>query len=108
MTAPVLVGPSPSGGGPTPSLIPAPDCTRRTIDPLTYLTTRERQVLVLVANGHTNWAIGRRLGLGEQTVKTRVTSILRKLKVADRTQAATVALRLELIWLDEINIPEGL
>jgi DNA-binding NarL/FixJ family response regulator len=78
-----------------------------TAEPRTYLTTRERQALVLAANGHTNRAIGRALGIGEETVKTRMQSILRKLRVNDRCQAVAVALRLGLVKLEEVNIPEG-
>jgi DNA-binding NarL/FixJ family response regulator len=77
------------------------------VEPRTYLTRRERQVLVLVANGNTNRAIANAQGLSEETVKTRVKSILRKLRVNDRAQAAAVGIRLELIRLDEVEIPAG-
>jgi DNA-binding NarL/FixJ family response regulator len=78
-----------------------------TTQPRTYLTARERQALLLAANGHTNRAIGRLLGIGEETVKTRMQSVLRKLRVNDRTQAATVALRLGVLRMDEIDVPDG-
>lgn len=76
-------------------------------DPRTYITARERQVLVLIANGNTNRAIARRLELTEETVKSRMQSILRKLRVGDRAQAVAVALRLGLLDLEEVEIPEG-
>lgn len=80
---------------------------RLTTEPRTYLTRRERDALVLAANGHTNQAIARRLGVGVETVKTRMKSILAKLRVNDRTQAVAVGLRLGLIGLDEVAVPAG-
>jgi DNA-binding NarL/FixJ family response regulator len=78
-----------------------------TTEPRTYLTSRERQALVLAANGHTNRSIGRQLGVGEETVKTRMQSILRKLRVNDRAQAVAVALRIGVLRLEEIDVPAG-
>ncbi|MGZ8647865.1 MAG: response regulator [Solirubrobacteraceae bacterium] len=57
------------------------------------LTPREREVLALVGRGMANKAIARELGLAEKTVKAHVSSILGKLGVADRTQAALYAVR---------------
>jgi len=57
------------------------------------LTHRESQVLELMVNGHTNRAIAAELVLGEETIKTHVGSIYRKLGVADRSQAVAHALR---------------
>ncbi len=57
------------------------------------LTQRESEVLELMVRGLTNRAIARELILGEETVKSHVGSILRKLEVRDRTQAAATALR---------------
>ncbi len=57
------------------------------------LTPREREVLALIGRGMANKAIARELGLAEKTVKTHVSSILAKLGVADRTQAALYAVR---------------
>jgi DNA-binding NarL/FixJ family response regulator len=51
----------------------------RTDDPLATLTAREREVLELMAEGHTNAGVARRLWLTERTVETHVTSILAKL-----------------------------
>ena len=62
-------------------------------DPLEPLTPRERQVLGLIAHGHSNRQIARDLAIGEQTVKTHVRSILTKLGLQDRVQAAIFALR---------------
>jgi DNA-binding NarL/FixJ family response regulator len=57
------------------------------------LTGREREVLALVARGLPNKLIARELGIAEKTVKTHVSSILAKLGVTDRTQAALLAVR---------------
>jgi two-component system, NarL family, response regulator LiaR len=57
------------------------------------LTNREREVLGLLARGLANKAIARELGVTEKTVKAHVGSILRKLGLTDRTQAALYAVR---------------
>jgi two-component system, NarL family, response regulator LiaR len=57
------------------------------------LTEREREVLALVARGLPNKLIARELGIAEKTVKTHVSSLLAKLGVTDRTQAALMAVR---------------
>ena len=57
------------------------------------LTERELEVLRLIAAGLNNRQIADRLVISEKTVKTHVSSILGKLHVEDRTQAAVYALR---------------
>lgn len=57
------------------------------------LSHRESSVLELMVHGHTNRVIAARLMLGEETIKTHVSSIFRKLAVSDRTQAVAFALR---------------
>jgi DNA-binding NarL/FixJ family response regulator len=57
------------------------------------LTQRESEVLQLMVHGVSNKAIAKRLVLGEETVKTHVSSIFRKFDVRDRTQAVAYALR---------------
>ena len=54
------------------------------------LRLRERQVLALIADGFTNKQIGERLGLAEKTVKNYVSSVLAKLGLERRTQAAVL------------------
>jgi DNA-binding NarL/FixJ family response regulator len=61
------------------------------------LSQREAEVLRLLARGLANKEIARALGLGEQTVKTHVSSLLAKLGVRSRTQAALLAAELGLI-----------
>ncbi|MEZ4767397.1 MAG: response regulator transcription factor [Caldilineales bacterium] len=57
------------------------------------LTERELEVLRLLAQGMSNRELAQTLGISEKTVKTHVSSILSKLDVADRTQAALLAQR---------------
>jgi DNA-binding NarL/FixJ family response regulator len=61
---------------------------------LLTLTPREREVLALLARGLTNAQLARELVVSEKTVKTHVSSILAKLRLSDRTQAALFAARL--------------
>jgi DNA-binding NarL/FixJ family response regulator len=84
------VGPSPSGGGPVPSLTP-----------------RLLEVLHLAANGYPNKSIGRQLGTTEDTVKSQMARILRRMHVDDRAQAVAVGMRLGLIRMDQITIPRA-
>lgn len=60
---------------------------------LERLTERERDVLLLVAEGKSNKEVGRKLNLTEGTVKGYVSAIFEKLGVNDRTQAALIAHR---------------
>lgn len=57
------------------------------------LTRREREVLALIAEGKSNREIARSLKVSEKTVKAHVSSVLSKLGVQDRTQAAVYAVR---------------
>jgi len=59
---------------------------------LATLSEREREVLVLIADGLTNRQIGARLSLAEKTVKNYVSSMLSKLGLQRRTQAVAVQL----------------
>ncbi len=61
------------------------------------LTRRESQVLQLIANGLSNQDIAAELGIVVKTVKVHVSNILKKLGVADRTQAAVYAIRMGLV-----------
>jgi DNA-binding NarL/FixJ family response regulator len=64
---------------------------------LPQLTPREEEVLRLLATGDTNKQIGRRLALSDETVKSHVASIFRKLEVRDRTRAAVLAVKAGLV-----------
>ncbi len=67
------------------------------------LTERENDVLMLVAQGKANKQIASELYLSEKTVKAHVSSILMKLGVQSRTQAALHAVRTGLVSLEELG-----
>lgn len=67
---------------------------RRDADPL---TSREQQVLALVAEGYSNKLVANQLGIRERTVKNHLTGIMTKLRASDRTHAVVTAVRLG--WL---------
>ena len=62
---------------------------------LDALTSREREVLAELTKGRSNREIARALNVSEKTVKAHVSSVLAKLGVQDRTQAALLAVRHE-------------
>ena len=63
------------------------------------LTSREIDVLRLIANGNSNKQIAGQLSIGEATVKSHTTNILSKLQANDRTHAVAIALRRGIIDL---------
>ena len=65
------------------------------------LSTREMEILKHITRGLSNKEIAKALGISRQTVKNHMTSILRKLAVNDRTQAAVYALRRGWIRLQD-------
>lgn len=67
------------------------DDGRRPSHPVDGLSKREQDILRLVAGGHSNKEVGRELDLQEKTVKHYMTSILQKLHVRNRTEAALMA-----------------
>jgi len=68
--------------------------------PLAQLSNREREVLLLIAEGLSNQAIAEHLLISETTVKTHVGNVLAKLDLADRTQAAVWAWRRKIVQTD--------
>ena len=77
-----------------PRLRPARPDGRRLVSPSSVLTARERQVLELIGQGATNREIGEALCISERTAAVHVSSILRKLGVDNRVQAAALAVSL--------------
>ena len=75
--------------------------TQSTQDSDEVLSAREVQILVAIASGNSNKEISKLLKISDQTVKNHITSILRKLKIKDRTAAVVRALREGWITLDE-------
>jgi DNA-binding NarL/FixJ family response regulator len=69
----------------------------RTTERLRTLTQRERDVLRLLADGHSNEEIGKRLFISPETVRTHVRKAMAKLDADTRTQAVATALRQSLI-----------
>jgi DNA-binding NarL/FixJ family response regulator len=65
--------------------------------PLDALSEREREVLVLLAQGASNRDIAEKLYITEGTVKNHVSSILTKLQAENRTRAADIARRYGLV-----------
>lgn len=78
-------------GKPQPSSLPEP------------LSSREQEVLALIAKGLGNREIAETLFLSEKTVKTHVANILQKLNVKSRTQAALYAMRENLLGEEREN-----
>jgi DNA-binding NarL/FixJ family response regulator len=68
------------------------------------LSDREMEILAGVAEGCSNKEIGRRCGISDQTVKNHLTTVLRKLKVTDRTEAVVIALRHRWLKLESIKV----
>ena len=64
------------------------------------LTNRELGVLQLIVQGRSNKEIASKLVISEATVKTHINSLLAKLGVTDRTQAATAAIQRGIVHLD--------
>lgn len=70
-----------------------PDAAGATHPDVERLTAREREVLGGLGRGLTNRQLADELFVSEKTIKTHVSSVLAKLRVADRTQAALFAVR---------------
>ena len=93
-----------------------PTMTRRVLDRLrnasrveeagafSELTDQERRVLAIIADGSSNREIAERMGLAEKTVRNYVSSILAKLALASRSQAAAYAIRNRLPELEEDEV----
>jgi DNA-binding NarL/FixJ family response regulator len=69
------------------------------------LSPREMEILEMVTNGLSNKEIAAKLQISQQTVKNHMTSILKKLNVEDRTQAAVNALRRGWVRIKDTNAP---
>ena len=74
---------------------PASERRRKTDERLERLTPQERRILMLIADGLTNRQIAGEMHLAEKTVKNYVSSLLAKLGMERRTQAAVFAARLD-------------
>jgi two-component system NarL family response regulator len=70
------------------------------------LTPREFDVLEQIVHGHSNKEIATALDISEATVKTHINSLLGKLGVTDRTQAATAAIQRGIVPLESLRKPK--
>ncbi len=70
------------------------------------LTIRELDVLEQIVQGKSNKEIGTELDISEATVKTHINSLLSKLGVTDRTQAATAAIRRGIVPYESLRKPQ--
>lgn len=77
-----------------PAPWPAPQRSAPTLPEPPSLTPRQQEVLALLLAGYSNKAMGRVLGLSDETVKNHVSAILRAFGVATRTQAVMAASRM--------------
>lgn len=66
-------------------------------DKIDFLTKRELEVLIQVANGMSNKEIALNLDISERTVKNHISNIFKKIDVSDRTQAAVFAIKNNII-----------
>jgi LuxR family transcriptional regulator of spore coat protein len=73
---------------------------------VTGLTARQRQVLLLAANGNTNAAIGAWLGITPHSVAEILTAAYRRLGASDRAQAVAIALAVGELGVHQIHIPD--
>ena len=73
---------------------------------MTGLTARQRQVLLLAANGNTNQQIATWLGITAQSVAEILSAAYRRLGATDRAQAVAIALAVGELGVHEIHIPQ--
>jgi DNA-binding NarL/FixJ family response regulator len=92
----IFLANSASTNGSAPSSRP-PVAAGGEVDEDVALTRREREILALVAEGHSNRELARMLWVTEQTVKFHLSNIYRKLDVANRTEASRWAHRNGLV-----------
>ncbi len=73
----------------------------RTLSPVDRLSSREREVLQLIAEGHTNQAAAHVLNVSAKTVETHRTNLTKKLKARNLPDLVRIALKHRLTFLDE-------
>ncbi|MCZ0939069.1 MAG: response regulator transcription factor [Caldilineaceae bacterium] len=73
----------------------------RTLSPVDRLSSREREVLQLIAEGHTNQAAANILNISAKTVETHRTNLVKKLEARNLPDLVRIALKYRLTFLDE-------
>ena len=91
---------SPEVAGPVVSALVAAPPRSSDLDPLDQLTSRERQVLQLIAEGHSNREIASHLHLSEKTVEKHRSHLMAKLKIHDTAGLVRFAIKHGLVALD--------
>ncbi len=84
--------------GPDPVDIPADPTSR---EPLSSLTAREREILVLVSQGKSNRRVASSLGISEKTVRNHLSAVFSKVGASDRTQAVVMGIRGGIVSIGE-------
>jgi DNA-binding CsgD family transcriptional regulator len=74
---------------------------------LAALTSREMEIISLLAEGASSGEIGRTLGISERTVETHARAIVRKLDAKNRTHAVVIALRNGTIAFPKKRVAAG-
>ncbi|MFD9339721.1 response regulator transcription factor [Streptomyces sp. NPDC060028] len=75
----------------------APACR----EPLSLLTAREREVLVLVSQGKSNRRVASSLGISEKTVRNHLSAVFSKVGASDRTQAVVMGIRSGIVSIGD-------
>lgn len=70
------------------------------------LTRRQQQILILIANGHTNTQIGHALGVTRTTIDRHLAALYQELGASDRANAVAIAMALRILHPDQIHIPD--
>jgi DNA-binding NarL/FixJ family response regulator len=70
------------------------------------LTPHRRNIVRLLANGHTNQQIAQKMFLSVHSIKTHLAIIQRRLGTRDRAHTVAVVLRLRILSLDDVDVPE--
>ncbi|MFF1558271.1 response regulator transcription factor [Streptomyces sp. NPDC058279] len=81
-----------------PSPPPTPATSR---EPLSLLTAREREILVLVSQGKSNRRVASSLGISEKTVRNHLSAVFSKVGASDRTQAVVMGIRGGIVSIGE-------
>lgn len=77
------------------------DSDKEPVSPSDRLSSREREILQLVVEGHTNYAVGQMLNISSKTVEKHRATLMKKLEVDSLPDLMLLALKNRLVFLDE-------